>query len=58
MDNELYNSLREKLLYQEILHLDDEGVREALTDLLDKESMTRPLSSYGEYTCPMCEITV
>jgi hypothetical protein len=58
MDNGLYNSLREKLLYQEILDLDDEGVRGVLTDLLDRESMMRPLSSYGEYTCPMCEITV
>ena len=58
MDNELYNSLREKLLYQETLDLDDEGLRRVLTDLLDRESMMRPLFSSGEYTCPMCEITV
>ena len=58
MDNELHKSLIEKLLYQETLDLDDEGVRELLTDLLDRYSMMRPLSSDGEYTCPMCELTV
>lgn len=58
MDNGLYNSLREKILYQETLDLDDEGVRGVLTDLLDREFMTRPLSSYSEYICPMCEVTV
>lgn len=58
MDKELCNSLREKLLYQETLDLDDEGVRGLLTDLLDRDSKMRPLSSGGEYACPMCEVTI
>lgn len=58
MDNGLYNRLRDKLVYQETLDLDDEGVRGLLTDLLDRESATIPLSSYGEYNCPMCEVTI
>lgn len=49
---DLYNSLREKLLYQETLDLDDEGVRDLLTDLLDRESMMKPEHERGHlFTC-------
>lgn len=58
MDNGLYNDLREKLTYQETLDLDEEGVRDLLIDLLDKESTMKPLFIYSEYTCPMCEVTI
>ena len=55
MDNGLYNNLREKLTYQKTLDLDEEGVRDLLRELLDKESTMKPLLIHGEYTCPMCE---
>lgn len=58
MSNRLYNSLREKLLYQETLDLNDEGVRDLLTDLLNKESKMRPLSIYSEHTCQKCDVTI
>ena len=56
MDNELYDSLRDKLVYQETLDLVDDGVRELLIDLLDKESPTKPIYDhrYAEMGCPMC----
>lgn len=58
MDNGLYKNLREKLIYQETLDLDEEGVRGLLTDLLYRERKMKPLTIYSEYTCPNCEVAI
>lgn len=58
MDNGLYNNLKEKLIYQETLDLDDEGVRGLLTDLLYKESAMKPVDKETEYACGQCDTHV
>ena len=37
--------------------LDDEAEKIAIEAMRKQEPM-KPLSVYGEYTCPMCEVTV
>ena len=59
MDNELHKSLIEKLLYQETLDLDDEGVRELLTELVYRDSKVKPdvkITKIGgiQHTCKSC----
>ena len=58
MTNGLYKNLREKLTYQETLDLEEEGVRELLRDLLDKESAMKPLIINNDCTCLMCGVTI
>lgn len=53
-----YENLREKLTYQETLDLNEEGVRELLRDLLDKESAMKPLVINGECNCQNCDVTI
>ena len=57
MDNDFYKNLREKLVYQETLDLDDDGVRMLLTELLDRDLPMKPILN-GEYICPICDITI
>ena len=46
------DGLREKLLYQETLDLDDDGVRNFLLDLLDRDTATKPEHERGHlFTC-------
>jgi hypothetical protein len=56
MDNGLCDSLRDKLVYQKTLDLVDEGVRELLIELLDRESPMKALYDhrYAEMGCAFC----
>ena len=48
--------LREKLMYQETLDLDDGDTRSILIDLVDKDTAMKPIHDqrYPEMGCPIC----
>lgn len=52
------SDLRTKLLYQQMLDLEDYGVREKLTDLVDRDSPMKPVDKETEYACGQCDTHV